>query len=157
MKKQILSLVFLTALPLAFHVTAAPTSAPGSTEEADRQFLQNLEKADAVKPRAPAATPVPATTTAPVVTEATKPSSRPATAQTKVIVKRPKTIVLADDYEEATQPDEIADDGSGPAEAPVTHVTVERPTRVVREHHHVEHHPLHHLLRRLLSFHPEDW
>ncbi|EDY18689.1 hypothetical protein CfE428DRAFT_3726 [Chthoniobacter flavus Ellin428] len=151
MKKQILSLVLLTVLPPALHVTAAPTNAPGSTEEADRQFLQNLEKADAAKTRAPATTP------APVVIEAAKPASQPATAQTKVIVKRPNTIVLADDYEQATQPDEIADDGSGPAEAPVTHVTVERPTRVVREHHHAERHPLHHLLRRLLSFHPEDW
>lgn len=163
MKKQILSLVFLAVLPLAFHLVAAPPSASGSTEEADRQFLQSLEKADTAKPHAPAATPPPAPTAAPVVTDAAKPASQPtagqstATAQTKVIVQKPRTIVLADDYDAAPQPDEIADDPSSPAGPRATHVTAERPLRVVHERRHPERHPLHHLLRRLLSFHPEDW
>jgi hypothetical protein len=157
MKKQILSLVFLTVSALAFRMAAAPPSASGSTEEADRQFLQNLEKTDAAKPYAPAATPSPTPTATPVVTDATKPDSRPVTAESKVIVQKPRTIVLADDYDAATQPDEIADYQFSSSEAPATHVTIERPTKVVHERRHTEHHPLHHLLRRLLSFHPEDW
>ena len=68
--------------------------------------------------------------------------------------------MLADDYDQATQPDEVADYEPNVEQhpAPVTHVIVVRPARASHgERHHSEHHPLHRFINRLLSFRPEDW
>lgn len=155
MKKQILFFVVLTVLPVVYPVTAAPNDALGSTEKADRQFLQNLEQADAAKAERAPNVPAPAEDSRPATTGPGKSGGNPTTAQSTTVLKGPRTIVLADDYDQATQPDEVAAYETIPEERPstVSRVIIVRPARSVHtERHHSIHHSLHRFFSRLLNF-----
>jgi hypothetical protein len=99
MNKQLLTFVSVSVLALvrpAASLIAAP--APGSAEQADRQFLANLENSDATKsaPAEPSAPPADTNVQNPA------PQERPVQAKTSPPAKKKTEVAKSSDREAAT-------------------------------------------------------
>lgn len=159
MKKQILLLASLALFAWVHPAVAAPTNSAGSTEDADRKFLENLEKADAAHNTK--AAPAPATAKPAPIAKVQHSRELPKSTESKVIVRKSPTLAFGGSAELAAPSEEAAEvDPLQDSPTRTTTVVVVRPLNQDRadRHHHEHHGFFHRLFGKLLSDqHPEDW